>query len=293
MKIREITKTESPPPPPPIDGIHTWLMSAAWHCRKSGVDTGEAVRFIQSHEGTLRRHLQPREAADAVERAYSAKLDSSIKFERIPELPEWNSRETARLYQEAGTTVQDLIDASPVQNPASIDPREILEQLFPDPAGLLCIGESKYKFLTASLKEHDRLDEKQFVTPAFMSAIHGETLEGKLSMHSKANTGERRFIVCDFDSPPPEEHAAIIAHLDGFRPLTMALSSGGKSLHAWFPVTGSIEDDRLFWRLCIALGADPALFRNHSQFVRLPNGTRDNGKPQSVIYLNPSTISQS
>ena len=293
MKIREITKTADPFPQPPRDGINDWLMKAAWHCRKSAMDAGEAARHLQSYDGTLRRQLRMKEVERAIERVYAAKLDASIKFERIPELPEWNTKETAGLYRETGTTVQDLIDASPAQNPASIDPCEILELLFPDPAGLLCIGESKYKFLTATLKEHDRLNEKQFITPACMTAIHGETLEGKLSMHSKANTGERRFVVCDFDSPPPEEHAAIITHLDSFRPLAMALSSGGKSLHAWFPVTGSIEDDRLFWRLCIALGADPALFRNHSQFVRMPNGTRDNGKPQSVIYFNPETISQS
>lgn len=293
MIIREITKPVAPFPQPPRDGINDWLMKAAWHCRKSGMDAGEAARHLQSYDGTLRRQLRKKEVERAIERVYAAKLDASIKFERIPELPEWNSKETARLYRENGTTVQDLVDASPVSSPASIDPREILEQLFPDPAGLLCIGESKYKFLTATLKEHDRLNEKQFVTPAYMSAIYGETLEGKLSMHSKANTGERRFIVCDFDSPPPEEHAAIIAHLDSFRSLAMALSSGGKSLHAWFPTTASIEDDRLFWRLCIALGADPVLFRNHSQFVRMPNGRRDNGKPQSVIYFNPETISQS
>jgi hypothetical protein len=290
MKVCEFTKTTSPLPPPPIDGIHTWLMDAAWHCRKTGIDAGEAVRFIQSHDGTLRRHLQPREAADAVERAYSAKLDPSVRFERIPELPEWNAKETARLYQESGTTVQDLIDASPEEDLESFHPRGILERLFPDPIGLVCIGESAYSFLTAPLKDHRRLREKQFITPAFMLATHGETQSGKLSMHAKSNTGPRRFIVCDFDSPPPEQHPAIIAHLDKFRPLTMALSSGGKSLHAWFPTTASIEDDRLFWRLCIGLGADPALFRNHSQFVRMPNGTRDNGNRQPVIYLNPSAL---
>ncbi len=292
MKIREITKTTGPFPQPPRDGINAWLMVAAWHCRKSAMDAGEAARHLQSYDGTLRRQLAKNEVERAVERAYSATLDSPIKFERIPELPEWNARETARLYQDNATTAQDLIDASPVQY-LDLHPGEILKLLFPDPAGLLCIGFDKSTFATAPLVEFEDLEKCQFITPAYMTSVYGETLEGKLSMHSKANTGERRFIVCDFDSPPPKEHAAIIAHLDSFRPLAMALSSGGKSLHAWFPTTASPEDDRLFWRLCIALGADPVLFRNHSQFVRMPNGTRDNGKPQSVIYLNPSTISQS
>lgn len=279
-------------PQPPINGIHNWIMDAAWHCRKIGINAGEAVRLIQAHDGTLRRHLQPREAADAVEKAYSAKLDPSVRFERPAELPSWNSTETARLHREMETTVQDLIDVSPEQDLESFHPRGILERLFPDPEGLLCIGESAFSFLTAPLRDHSRLRQKQFITPAFMVSVFGETQDGKLSMHAKSNTGPRRFIVCDFDEPPPEQHPAIIMHLSKFRPLTMALSSGGKSLHAWFPTTTSIEDDRLFWRLCIGLGADPALFRNHSQFVRLPNGTRDNGNRQSVVYLNlnPSAL---
>jgi len=262
-------------------------MDAAWHCRKIGVNAGEAVRLIQSYDGSLRRHLQPREAEDAVEKAYNAKLDPSVKFERPPELPAWNATETARLHRDTKATAQHLIDASPEQDLESFHPRGILERLFPDPAGLLCIGESAFSFLTAPLADHRNLRSKQFITPAFMLATYGETQGGKLSMHAKSNTGPRRFIVCDFDEPPPEQHPAIIMHLAKFRPLTMALSSGGKGFHAWFPTTTSIEDDRLFWRLCIGLGADPALFRNHSQFVRMPNGTRDNGNRQSVVYLNP------
>jgi len=124
--------------------------------------------------------------------------------------------------------------------------------------------------------------------PAYMSALTGYTQAGRLSKHCKSNTGARRYIVCDFDWPAPEQHPSIITHLAKFRDLTMVVSSGGKSLHAWFPVSASPSDDNIFWRICIALGADPALMKNHSQFVRLPNGTRDNGKPQRCIYFNPT-----
>lgn len=279
-------------PQAPINGINTWILEAAWHCRKTGMNAGEAARLIQSYDGTLRRPLKHNEVIRAVEKAFIAKLDPSVRFERPPELPAWNSTETARLHRETKTTVQDLIDASPEQDLESFHPRGILERLFPDPDGLVCIGESAYVFHTAPLREHRHLRAKQFITPAFMLETHGETQDGKLSMHAKSNTGPRRYIVCDFDEPSPEQHPAIIMHLSKFRPLTMALSSGGKSLHAWFPTTTSIEDDRLFWRLCIGLGADPALFRNHSQFVRMPNGTRNNGNRQSVVYLNlnPSAL---
>ena len=46
------------------------------------------------------------------------------------------------------------------------------------------------------------------------------------------------------------------------------------------------EDD--FWKQAVPLGADPALMRNRSSFVRMPHGMRDNGKRQSVLYLDPS-----
>ena len=107
-------------------------------------------------------------------------------------------------------------------------------------------------------------------------------------MHAKSNTGPRRFIVCDFDEPSPEQHPAIIMHLSKFRPLTMALSSGGKGLHAWFPTTTSIEDDRLFWRLCIGLGADPACsaITHNSSACRTEHATTASASPS---YISTST----
>ena len=273
-------------PKPPTNGIHNWVIAAAWHCRRTKVDPVEAVRIIQSHDGTLRRHLQPREATDAVEKVYSAKLDPSIRLSKRIELPVWNAEETQRIYRESGTAVEDLLLLSPEFDPPEILTRTILEVLFPDPDGLLCIGKSAYQFRTSPLREHDQLFQQSFIVPAYMTAATGTTQAGKESAHTKSNTGARRYIVCDFDEPPPDEHPAIIIHLANCRPLTMVISSGGKSLHAWFPVSVSANDDRLFWRLCVALGADAALMRNHSQFVRLPNGHRDNGKKQHCVYLN-------
>lgn len=280
--------SQGPFPLPPIDGIHTWTIEAAWYCRKAGMSAGEAVSAIQAYDGTLRRRLQPREAIQAVERAYSVTLTNAGRFERVPELPAWNSKETARLHSTIAATPESLTSESPEEDPADMHPRAILSRLFPDPDGLLCIGRSMSSFTTATLTQHSGIRDSQFIVPAFMLAKYGTTLDGRKSEHTKENTGPRRFIVFDFDSPPPDQHASIIRHLAKFRPLVMVLKSGGRSLHAWFSSTTSIEDDRLFWRLGIALGADPVLFRNPSQFVRLPNGTRNTGAKQEVVYLNPA-----
>jgi hypothetical protein len=44
-----------------------------------------------------------------------------------------------------------------------------------------------------------------------------------------------------------------------------------------------------FFRYAVSLGADPQLWIR-SQFCRLPDGRRDNGKRQEVVYFNPSRI---
>lgn len=62
-------------PTPPREGIHTWLMEAAWWCRiHGGMDEHETAELLQSHDGTLRRALQPTEAVDAARLAFSKPL---------------------------------------------------------------------------------------------------------------------------------------------------------------------------------------------------------------------------
>jgi hypothetical protein len=61
-------------PAPPCEGIHTWLMEAAWHCRFNGMTEQEAAERLQSYDGTLRRSLQPTEAVDAARSVYAKPL---------------------------------------------------------------------------------------------------------------------------------------------------------------------------------------------------------------------------
>ena len=119
-----------------------------------------------------------------------------------------------------------------------------------------------------------------------MSAPTGLTKEGKESAHALSNTGPRRFLIVEFDQGTLDEHATLLGHLAGFAPLVCAVHSGGKSLHGWFYVHGQPEDRILkFFRYAVSLGADPATW-TRSQFVRMPDGTRDNGKRQTVFFLS-------
>jgi hypothetical protein len=42
--------------------------------------------------------------------------------------------------------------------------------------------------------------------------------------------------------------------------------------------------------VAVPMGADPALMRNRSSFVRIPYGTRDNGNPQMPLYFDQSKL---
>jgi hypothetical protein len=72
--------------------------------------------------------------------------------------------------------------------------------------------------------------------------------------------------------------------------MVVAVHSGGKSIHGWFSCSGKPEERlRRFMRYTVRLGADPATW-TRSQFVRMPDGKRDNGKPQRIFFFNPETI---
>ena len=135
-----------------------------------------------------------------------------------------------------------------------------------------------------------QLAELALMVPSPMSAVEGVTKEGKPSRHTLSNTGARRFLVAEFDTGTPDDHAALLLHLAGYGPLVLAVHSGNKSLHGWFYCAGQPEDKLLrFMRYAVSVGADHATW-SRCQFCRMPDGTRDNGRRQTVFYFNPLPI---
>jgi hypothetical protein len=166
----------------------------------------------------------------------------------------------------------------------------IIGSLFPGNP-LLCCGQSQREFSTRPREDwRGKLAGLQFIVPSPMSAIVGQTKDGRESEHSLANTGPRRFLVVEFDTGTPDEHAALLLHFASYAPLVVAVHSGGKSLHGWFFCAGQSEEKLLkFMRYAVSLGADPATW-TRCQFVRMPDGTRDNGRRQTVFYFNPKSL---
>jgi hypothetical protein len=239
-----------------------------------------------------RRTVPPSEIISAVNFVFRTDTVTTTTSKEAlkPEKSSWMKGATDKIFAEWQTTEQDLIDMSDI-HPADIDQRALLASLFPAPGALVCIAEHmKYGgSKTAPLAAHKALASKQFIVPCYMTAREGITADGKASCRAKSITGDRRYIVFDFDEPPSAHHPAIVRWLMGVRAPVLVLSSGGKSLHAWY-ATETPETDEQFWQLGIMAGADPALKANHAQVVRLPMGRRDNGNMQRIIYFNPHNL---
>ena len=124
-----------------------------------------------------------------------------------------------------------------------------------------------------------------------MTAPYGQTKSGgKRSMRCLDNTGPRRFLIVEFDDGTFDKHSALLWHLGKFAPLVMCVHSGGKSLHGWFFVADEPEPTiEKFFRYAVSLGADPATW-TRCQLVRMPDGQRENGNRQRVIYFKPKGV---
>lgn len=271
---------------PPQSGINLWMLASARKCRNKGLSTDQAEMLIYTYNGQARRPFKANEVRRAVAKAYETELAPSAMPK--PKKEQWQPRKTATSQAKPQMKKIDqwfLMEASPMKIDDGLDAECVLHHLFPDHNRLLCFGKSAFEFRTCKRGNVKDLSKIQFIVPCYMTKRKGLTQDGKESEHCLDNCGEREYCVCDFDEPASEQHASIIWYLAKFYKLVMALSSGGKSLHAWFKISPDEEDD--FWKLAIRMGADPALMRNRSSFVRMPFGTRDTGKTQQVFYFNP------
>jgi hypothetical protein len=212
--------------------------------------------------------------------------------------------------------LKDLRSLSPVSvggdNPMT---EEIVDVLFPGNP-LLCFGESPWAFWTRP-RESWRGSESdfQFIVPSPMIKETGVGKDGKESKRCLANTGPRRFLVTEFDISEKDEdwgpyvrdwQAKGISVLDANvalllelarrglprLPLALAVYSGGKSIHGWFPCAGLTDEQlRPFMDRAVRLGADRATW-TRCQLVRMPDGTRSDGKRQQVHFFAPQVIAR-
>ena len=275
-------------PPRAGEGVHNWLYLVArqLHAHLPAV---EIISLLESRVQNCGRVVSRKEITDAVQAAMltawqpngnAAPVQSAAKWPKV------NQEHRTAILRDGG----GLADLWELSKPRIEDNGQhteiIIDRLFPGDA-LLCCGKSNSNFDTKPREAwRGELSTLALIVPSPMSAVTGTTKDGKESKHTLANTGARRFLICEFDTGTADEHAALLLHLGTFAPLVCAVHSGGKSLHGWFFVAGqSAAKIEKFFRYAVSLGADRATW-TRSQFVRMPDGTRENGQRQTVFYTN-------
>lgn len=235
-----------------------------------------------------------------------------------PPLPRWPHPDSDRISQilESGNGLADLWEKSPVRLDSNDNrTEEIIDGLFPSGA-LLCCGRT-LKMPETQPREafRGRLSGMQFIVPSTMSNRTGATLQGNESARCLDNVGTRQFLVIEFDFKELNSNgeetwcsglvrqwrsegrsvqdacAGLLLYLSTrYAPLSLAVHSGGKSIHGWFRCSGEpAEKIAKFFAHAVALGADSMLW-TPCQFTRMPDGTRDDGNRQTVFFFNPTTI---
>ncbi len=270
------------------EGVHAWLFRVARQLH-AHLPANEIISLLEKQVATCGRQVSRKEIEDAVQRSISCAWQPQGRASYTTPAPRWPvvNQERRGAINKEGDGLADLWELSRIRLDDNSPRTElIIDHLFPgDP--LLCCGKSNTDFDTRPREQwRGKLTKLQFIVPTPMTATRGLTKEGKESAHALSNTGPRRFLVVEFDTGAPDEHAALLIHLAGYAPMVCAVHSGGKSLHGWFYVEGQPEDKVLrFFRYSVSLGADPRLW-TRSQFCRMPDGARDNGKQQTVFFLN-------
>lgn len=275
-------------PPKAGEGVHHWLFSAArqLHAHLPAV---EIIGLLENRVQGCGRHVNRKEITDAVQNALPCAWQPRGSTAPVPSVPTWpavNREQREAVVRDLG----GLADLWELSNPRFDDgtphSEAIIDRLFPGNP-LLCCGKSNSEFDTKPREDwRGKMSELALIVPSPMSAITGLTQDKRESKHALNNTGPRRFLICEFDTGTADDHAALLMHLAGYAPLVCVVHSGGKSCHGWFYVHGEPEDKvRKFFRYAVSLGADRATW-TRCQFVRMPDGTRDNGNRQTVYFVN-------
>lgn len=262
--------SHQPPPSAAGEGVHAWLFHMGCRVAEEKIPHEEAIPYI--------RALMPREPAPPQEIEHA--LDAASGEGRRKPTQKWPNR--------CFNDIQKIFKHPlPDWKPTDISAEQAIDTLFPGNP-LLCVGLDSARFQTKPREAHrGSLSKASLIVPSPMSARQGRTKAGHLSMHSVDNTGDRYYLITEWDWGTPDNHLRLIRHLAAFGPLAAVVLSGGKSTHGWWDVRGVTEDAaKEFFMRAIVLGADPRLWLK-SQFCRMPGGQRqETGKRQEILFLD-------
>jgi hypothetical protein len=290
------------------NGVHSWLFKTALQLHRY---FSEAKIFELLMEN-LSCQRPEREIGEAIANAGRyARGEMTVGRQNL--WPTVDYTLVHKIAVECPVRFDDLGSISPTDL-STKEPRteELLDAMFPGNP-LLCFGSAVNSCLTKPREWwRGRESDFQFIVPNPMTKEVELKTDGKGSQRCLDNTGSRRFLVIEFDITDGgawgpyvqnwknagitkiDANIALLIELatKGLPrlPLALAVHSGGKSMHGWFSC-GGISDEQLrpFMRRAVRLGADKATW-TRCQFVRMPDGTRNNGNRQRVHYFAPDVV---
>jgi hypothetical protein len=280
-------------PPRSGEGFHNWLFLAARALWKCGRGENDIRALLENAADGCGRRVTAHEIDDAIKNSQTNAFQGNPANQWRP-WPAFNPEKRKSAIAN-GYGLADLWESSPLQlEDNAVHTETIIDRLFPGNP-LLCVGKSMSEFDTRTREQwRGDLWSMALIVPSPMTERIGLTRDRppKKSAHALSITGPRRFLVIEQDRGTLDEQAAVLLHLaiERHAPLAIAVHSGGKSIHGWFYCAGRSEELlRRFMEYAVEIGADRTLW-TRSQFARMPDGRRDNGRRQRVYFLSPEAV---
>jgi hypothetical protein len=309
--VREARIANIAPTPSQGQGVHKWLIKSARIMHENGLPADEITRRLT----TATAHMKRKNKTDEIAKTVRTVTGTDAPTPGVNGGGAWPDHENERIDSIVLAGAPHLYDAWE-QSPRRFDDgnshcEEIIDIAFPgDP--LLCVGLDNYKFATRRREVwRGHLHRFPLIVPNPQLSVYGHTADGKISEHTKEATARPIYQVSEFDFEELDDDgnetvwtpsvrrwkaagltiadacAALIFVLAQLLPLFLIVFSGGKSLHGWFLVQHLAKEAiRAFMEEAVKLGACHST-ATKSQFIRMPDGRRQNGARQTVFYFNP------
>ncbi len=302
---------EVPPCPSSGEGVHVWLMEAAWACRFSALSPDQTARELSTR--MTRRPSPANEVEMTVAKVFACAEPAKVVFNRPrPVKPTFKpDRLTAIARSMDGFALADLAARSPIR-PDNRTPASFLHALYQPGEKVLIFTkfQSQGQDIAKRPPQGEPYNAREldsFTRPAegmgtwfLCNPIDGQwrAIDRLKSEHNPTGRTRRaeenltafRFLVIESDKADPALWLAALVQFP--LPIVAVYSSGGKSIHALVKVDAESGEH---WReikgklapCLVTLGADEAAM-TAVRLTRLPQCFRaEKGRWQELFYLNP------
>lgn len=284
------------PCPPSGGGCHTWMYGAAHALVANGYDDSFVDQWVTHY---LQRPPQPREISDTVAKV-RAEVEGLIEPRaRVSLKRDKDEKFLLSLTAEGPLSVDEFRKSSPV-DPTTITLHGFLKALYGDRSNLIFIDQQSQgrtvwnknlpeENVNATVSNNTE-GAWIMVNPVTGGYLSIERL-GKRSRRAEENLVAYDYTLIESDSVDLELWLRVLSKLD--LPIVSVTTSGSKSAHALVYVGAKDRADYLekvsaIADLVVPLGADPAAM-SAVRLTRVPGCVRkDTGKPQELIWFNPT-----